>query len=88
MSRSYNVAAGPAQEGATRNFWHARLAGYPNLRWDQRIAVNIGWEIRGRPLWLVTDDGDFARAAEAAGHSDCVHTLADYEQWLGVRGAV
>ncbi len=37
------------------------------LRWDQRIAFNIGQWIRGRPLWLITDDGDFAKAAKAAG---------------------
>lgn len=55
-----------------------------NLRWDQRIAYNIGWTIRGRPLWLVTDDGDFARAAKSAGHQDRVHTLVAYERWLGV----
>lgn len=56
-----------------------------NLRWDQRIAFNIGQTMRGRPLWLVTDDGDFARAAKAAGHEDRVYTLAAYERWLGIR---
>jgi len=54
-----------------------------NLRWDQRIAYYIGWSMRGRPLWLVTDDNDFARAAAAAGLGDRVHTLAAYERWLG-----
>ena len=54
-----------------------------NLRWDQRIAYNIGWQARGRPLWLVTDDNDFARAAAAAGLGDRVHTLEAYERWLG-----
>jgi hypothetical protein len=55
-----------------------------NLRWDQRIAYNIGWQARGRPLWLVTDDNDFARAAAAAGLEDRVHKLDAYERWLGV----
>ena len=55
-----------------------------NLRWDQRIAYNIGWIMRGRPLWLVTDDRDFARAAKAAGHEGCVRKLAAYERWLGI----
>ncbi len=55
-----------------------------NLRWDQRIAFNIGQTMRSRPLWLVTADGDFARAAKAAGHEDRVHKLAAYEQWLGL----
>ncbi len=53
-----------------------------NLRWDQRIAFNIGQTMRGHPLWLVTDDGDFARAAKAAGYADRVHTLEAYERWL------
>ena len=53
-----------------------------NLRWDQRIAYNIGWSMRGRLLWLVTDDGDFARAAKAAGYEDRVHKLDAYERWL------
>jgi hypothetical protein len=55
-----------------------------SLRWDQRISFNIGWEMRGRPLWLVTDDGDFARVAKAVGHEDRVHTLTAYQRWLGV----
>jgi len=55
-----------------------------NLRWDQRIAYNIGWSMRGLPLWLVTDDGAFATVAKAVGHEDRVHTLAAYERWLGV----
>jgi len=55
-----------------------------SLRWDQRIAFNIGWEMRGQPLWLVTDDRAFARVAKSVGHEDRVHTLAAYEQWLGV----
>ncbi len=55
-----------------------------NLRWDQRIAFNIGWSMRGRPLWLVTDDRVFARVAKAVGHEDRLHTLAAYERWLGV----
>ncbi len=38
-----------------------------NLRWDQRIAYNIGWTIGPRPLWLVTDDGAFAEVARATG---------------------
>ncbi len=53
-----------------------------NLRWDQRIAFNIGQNIGGRPLWLVTDDRDFARAAKAAGHEDRVRKLVAYERWL------
>lgn len=56
-----------------------------NLRWDQRIAFNIGQTMRGRPLWLVTDDADFARAAKAARHEDRVLTLAAYERWLGTK---
>ena len=55
-----------------------------SLRWDQRIAYNIGWSMRGLPLWLVTDDGAFATVAKAVGHEDRVHTLAAYERWLGV----
>jgi hypothetical protein len=55
-----------------------------NLRWDQRIAYNIGWMMRGRPLWLVTDDRDFARAATAAGYEGRVHKLAAYERSLGI----
>ena|SRR5882724_10353204 len=53
-----------------------------NLRWDQRIAFNIGQTIGQRPLWLVTDDSAFARVAEATGFDDRVHTLAAYERWL------
>lgn len=41
-----------------------------NLRWDQRIAFNIGWPMRGRPLWLVTDDRAFATVAKAVGRGD------------------
>jgi len=55
-----------------------------SLRWDQRIAFNIGWAMRGRQLWLITDDGDFARVARAVGCEDRVRTLAAYERWLGV----
>jgi hypothetical protein len=55
-----------------------------SLRWDQRIAFNIGWAMRGQSLWLITDDGAFARVAKAVGHEDRVHTLEAYEQWLGV----
>jgi len=53
-----------------------------NLRWDQRIAFNIGQTIGQRRLWLVTDDSAFARVAEATGFDDRVHTLAAYERWL------
>ena len=53
-----------------------------NLRWDQRIAYNIGWSMRGRPLWLVTDDRAFARVAKAVGHQDRVRALSAYERWL------
>ena len=53
-----------------------------NLRWDQRIAFNIGQTIGQRPLWLVTDDSAFARVAEATGFEDRVHTLVAYERWL------
>jgi len=56
--------------------------GIQSLRWDQRIAFNIGATSNGRPLWLVTDDHDFARAAKAAGYSDRVLTRAVYERWL------
>jgi len=55
-----------------------------NLRWDQRIAFNIGQTMRSRPLWLVTDDGAFAKVAKAVGHEDRVRTLAGYERWLGI----
>jgi len=55
------------------------------LRWDQRIAFNIGRSMHGRPLWLVTDDGDFTRAAKAAGYEDRVHTLDAYERWLSAQ---
>ncbi|HKW51948.1 MAG TPA: hypothetical protein VJQ53_09465 [Candidatus Eisenbacteria bacterium] len=58
--------------------------GIQSLRWDQRIAFNIGQSIGVRPLWLVTGDGDFARAAKAAGHGDRVLTLDQYERWLGI----
>jgi len=53
-----------------------------NLRWDQRIAFNIGWTLVGRPLWLVTDDSAFAEAQAATGYRGRVHTLAAYERWL------
>ena len=57
-----------------------------NLRWDQRIAFNIGWSIRGYPLWLVTDDRDFARAAAAVGHGDRVlPTTSDGWEAVGSR---
>jgi len=56
--------------------------GIQSLRWDQRIAFNVGATSNGRPLWLVTDDGDFTRAAKAAGYGDRVLTRADYERWL------
>jgi len=56
-----------------------------NLRWDQRIAYNVGPLMRGRPLWLVTDDRAFATAAKAAGHEGSVHKLAAYGGWLGLR---
>lgn len=56
--------------------------GIQSLRWDQRIAFNIGATSNSRPLWLVTNDGDFARAAKAAGYSDRVLTRAAYEKWL------
>ena len=55
-----------------------------NLRWDQRIAFNIGQSIGARPLWLVTRDRDFARAAKAAGHGDRVLRLTAYERRLGI----
>ena len=55
-----------------------------NVRWDQRIAFNIGWSMRDQPLWLVTDDGAFAKVAKAVGHEDRVRTLAGYERWLGI----
>jgi hypothetical protein len=56
--------------------------GIQSLRWDQRIAFSVGAMLNGRPLWLVTNDGDFARAAAAAGYSDRVLTRAAYETWL------
>ncbi len=61
--------------------------GIQSLRWDQRIAFNVGATSNGRPLWLVTNDGDFHRAANAAGYSDRVLTRATYEKWLGVTPA-
>ena len=56
--------------------------GIQSLRWDQRIAFNIGRSMNGHPLWLVTDDRDFARAAKAAGYGERVLTRATYERWL------
>ncbi len=58
--------------------------GIQSLRWDQRIAFNIGQSIGARPLWLVTRDRDFARAAKAAGHGDRVLRLTAYERRLGI----
>ena len=67
-----------AFDGANADASHIR-----NLRWDQRLAFNIGQTIGPRPLWLVTDDGAFAEVARATGHEDRVFTLAAYERWLG-----
>ena len=53
-----------------------------NFVWDQRFAFNIGQNIGGRTLWLVTDDGAFADVAAATGYGDRVYTLAAYERWL------
>lgn len=53
-----------------------------NLRWDQRIAFNIGQVIGRWTLWLVTDDSAFARVAAATGFDERVRTLAAYEKWL------
>lgn len=53
-----------------------------NYLWDQRLAFNIGQTIRPRILWLVTDEGAFKDAAEAAGHGDRVRKLSAYEDWL------
>jgi hypothetical protein len=64
-------------DGANLDASHIR-----NLRWDQRIAYNIGCSIGGQPLWVVTDDSAFATAATPVGLADRVHTLAGYEQWL------
>ena len=54
-----------------------------NLRWDQRIAFNIGQTIGRWTLWLVTNDGAFKKAAIATKYGDRVHTLDEYELWLG-----
>jgi len=64
-------------DGANLDAPHIR-----NLRWDQRIAYNVGQTIRGQPLWVVTDDLAFSAAATPVGLGDRVHTLARYEQWL------
>jgi hypothetical protein len=59
-----------------------------SLRWDQRIAFNIGGSMRGRPLWLVTDDRAFTAVAKAVGCEDRVNTLAAYQRWLGISAGV
>jgi hypothetical protein len=66
-----------AFDGANSEAAHIR-----NLRWDQRIAFNIGQTIGVRPLWLVTDDAAFAEVAQATNHEDRVFTLGAYEQCL------
>jgi hypothetical protein len=53
-----------------------------NFLWDQRLAYNIGQNIGGRTLWVVTDDGAFAEAAAATGLGERVHRLDAYERWL------
>jgi len=52
------------------------------LRWDQRIAHYIGDVVHGHPLWFITEDADFARAAAAAGMGERVKSLDAYEGWL------
>ena len=53
-----------------------------NLVWDQRISYCIGQKVDGSPLWFVTRETDFARAAERAGHGPRVRLLDNYLTWL------
>lgn len=53
-----------------------------NFVWDQRFAFNIGQNIGGRTLWLVTDERAFADVAKVTGYGDRVHTVESYERWL------
>ena len=55
-----------------------------NLMWDHRISYIIGQELDYGPIWLVTDDPAFARAATPVGLADRVLRLKDYQAWLAL----
>jgi len=59
--------------------------GKRNLVWDQEIAANLGKEINGLPIVLVSTDRFFLEAAERAGHSSSVLTLSQHLAKLGVK---
>jgi hypothetical protein len=56
----------------------------PNLIWDQQIAFNIGQQVAGRRLVVVTDDGFFAQAAAVAGFANSVRSVGQYRADLGL----
>ena len=55
-----------------------------NLLWDQEIAGNLGQQIEGLPIVVVTADGFFAEAARRAGHAWAVKSPLEYASVLGV----
>lgn len=55
-----------------------------NLLWDQEIAGNLGQQIEGLPILVVTADGFFAEAARRAGHAAAVRSPLEYATMLGV----
>ena len=55
-----------------------------NLLWDQNIAFNIGHQVDGHPILIVTGDRYFGAAAAESGFPDAVYDLDKYADWLGV----
>jgi hypothetical protein len=51
-----------------------------NTIWDMQLAMSIPTSSRifGKPVWIVTDDGAFHKAAKTAGLTHVVHDLASY----------
>jgi hypothetical protein len=55
-----------------------------NWIWDMHIACSVGVQhsIEGKPLRLITTDGDILAASAAAGCGELVQSYADYRQAL------
>ena len=53
-----------------------------NLLWDHEIAGNLGQEIDGLPILVVTSDKYFAAAALRAGHGSAVRSPLQYAAML------
>jgi hypothetical protein len=59
-----------------------------NLIWDQEVGFQIGQQVQGKPVLIVSEDRFFPRAAALGGFQERVQTKAVYFKARGVPSAV